>query len=211
MKQTEDKDIKKRESIDWDAAYLRSETTATALEQGGVPNPKEKKKILKARAKVLAQETQETGILEESLELIEFMLASERYGIEASYVREVYPLRELVPIPGTPPFILGITNLRGKIVSVTDIKKLFDLPEKGLTELDKIIVVQANGMEMGIHADVVIAMRTVALEEIQPPPPTLTGIRERYLKGITKEQVTILDMEKVFSDKNIIVHEEVEI
>jgi len=211
MKQAKVKNVEERDSIDWDAAHRRMETTVMALEQGGIPSLKEKRKILKARAKVLARETEKEAYLGEHLEVIEFLLANERYGIEASYVREVYPLRELVPIPGTPPFVLGITNVRGKILSALDIKKLFDLPEKGLTELDKIIIVQANGMELGIHADAVVGMRSIALEELQSPLPTLTGIRARYLKGITKEQVTILDMESFFSDKSIIVHEEVEI
>ncbi len=207
MKQPKVKGNGERTSIDWDAVHRRIETAVTALEQGGVSSPKEKREILKARAKILARETEKEESPKEYLEVIEFLLSGERYGVEASYVREVYPLRELAPIPGTPAFVLGITNVRGKILSAIDIKKLFDLPEKGLTELDKIIIIQASGMELGIHADVVIGMRSIALEEIQPPLPTLTGIRERYLKGITKEQVTILDAIKILSDKNIIISE----
>ena len=211
MKQAKVKGNDERISIDWDEVHRRMEIAVMALEEGGVSSPKEKRKILKARAKALAHETEKERIPKECLEVIEFLLSGERYGVEAFYVREVYPLRELVPIPGTPAFVLGITSVRGKILSVIDIRKLFDLPEKGLTELDKIIVLQGNGMELGIHADAVTGMRSIALEEMQPPLPTLTGIREKYLKSITKEQVTILDMEKFFSDKGIIVHEEVEI
>lgn len=50
----------------------------------------------------------------------------------SEYVREIYPLKEFTPIPCTPPFVLGIINVRGQILSVIDIKKFFDLPEKGL-------------------------------------------------------------------------------
>ncbi|MBI4285831.1 MAG: purine-binding chemotaxis protein CheW [Chloroflexi bacterium] len=201
----------KRKSINWAAVHRRMEAAAVALTQGGVSSPEAKREILRSRARSLARETEKEGMPGERLEVIEFLLAGERYAVEASYVREVYPLRELVSIPGTPAFVLGITSVRGKILSVIDIKKLFDLPEKGLTELDKIIVLQANGMEFGMHADAVVGMRPIALEDIQSPLPTLTGIRERYLRGITGDQVAVLDMGKLFSDKSLIVHEEVEI
>jgi purine-binding chemotaxis protein CheW len=52
-------------------------------------------------------------------------------------------------------------------------------------------------------------VRLIPVNEIQSPLPTLTGIRQEYLKGITKDQVVILDMEKFLSDKKILVHEEV--
>lgn len=207
MKQAKLKGDAEKTSIDWGAVRQRVEMAATFMKQGGVSNHEEKKKILRARARALAQEIEEKATPVERLDVIEFLLSGERYGIEASYVSEVYPLRELVPVPGTPPFILGITNIRGKILSVIDIKKFFDLPEKGLTELDKIVIVQANGMELGIHADAVAGMRSIALEEIQPPLPTLTGIREKYLKGITRERLVILDTVKILSDRDIIISE----
>jgi purine-binding chemotaxis protein CheW len=64
-------------------------------------------------------------------------------------------------------------------------------------------------MEFGILADVVLGVRRIPLTDIQPSLPTLTGIREDYLKGVTGEQVVILDAEKLLSDKKITVHEEV--
>ena len=141
---------------------------------------------------------------------MEFLLAYEKYGIESSYVREVYSLKELTPLPCTPLFVLGIINVRGQILSVIDIKKFFDLPEKGLADLNKVIILHSDSMEFGILADVMLGVRNVLLSELQPSLPTLTGIRQEYLKGITAERVVILDAEKLLSDKQIIIHEEVE-
>ncbi|MBI2986299.1 MAG: purine-binding chemotaxis protein CheW [Deltaproteobacteria bacterium] len=169
----------------------------------------EEKKILKARAKELAREAREEKTLEQSMEIVEFLLASEKYGVESSYVREIYPLKELTPVPCTPSFVLGIINVRGQILSVIDIKKFFDLPEKGLTDLNKVIILRNDKMEFGILADVVLDVRAILKEEIQPPLPTLTGIREEYLIGITRERVVILDAEKLLVDKKILVHEEI--
>ncbi len=119
-------------------------------------------------------------------------------------------MKELVPIPGTPPFILGVVSVHGRILSVMDIRKFFDLPEKGLTELDKIIAVQSGKIEVAIWADVILGIRSIPMGEMQPPPLTFTGIRERYLKAITCERTAVLDMQKLLLDKSIIVHEEME-
>src|SRR3990167_4187913 len=176
-----------------------------------VRDREEEKKILKARAKELAREAREEKTLEESMEIVEFLMAHEKYGVESSYVREIYPLKELTPVPCTPSFVLGIINVRGQILSVIDIKKFFDLPEKGLTDLNKVIILHTESMEFGILADVIIGVRNIVVGELQTSLPTLTGIREEYLKGVTKERTVILDAEKLLSDKSIVVHELVEI
>ena len=65
-------------------------------------------------------------------------------------------------------------------------------------------------MEFGILADVILGVLRVPLRNLQPTLPTLTGIREEYLKGITPGRLAILDAAKLLSDKKLIVHEEVE-
>jgi purine-binding chemotaxis protein CheW len=186
--------------IDWPAIHRRLEDATSVLEQKMAPGPEEKKKILKERARILALEPKDDGLREERLEIVEFLLASERYAIESSWVREVYPLKDLTPLPGTPSFVLGIINVRGQIVSVVDLKKFFDLPAKGLTNLDKVIIVTDGRMEFGLLADAVAGVREIALREIQPPLPTLTGVRAEYLKGVTADRLVILDAGKLLAD-----------
>jgi purine-binding chemotaxis protein CheW len=169
----------------------------------------EKKKILKARATALAREPEKTRTAV-CLEVIEFGLAKERYALETSYVREVYPFKELTPLPCTPPFVLGIVNVRGRILSVIDIRKFFDLPETGITDLHKIIVVHTDETEAGILADVVLGVQAIPRTELQPSLPTLTGIQELYLKGVTADRLLVLNVGKILSDEKIVVHEEVE-
>lgn len=195
---------------DWHTIHLRLEKVRTALERGFTSTPEEKKKILKARARILAQESTKPQAADESIEIVEFLLANEKYGIESFSVREVYPIRDLTPLPCTPSYVYGIINVRGHIVSVIDIKKFFDLPERGLADLNKVIVVQNDAMEFGILADAMIGVRSVPLKEIQQSLPTLTGIRAEYLKGVTKERLVIFDIAKFLSDKKIMVHEEIE-
>ena len=170
----------------------------------------EKKRILKSRAQMLAREIAREEDNGSYYEVLEFLLAHERYAIETAYVREVYRLHNLTPLPCTPPFILGIVNVRGQLLPVMDIKKFFDLPEKGITDLNKVIIVNAGGVEVGILADVVFECRRLSLHELQPAPATCTGIRAEYLKGVTEEQLIVVDVEAILSDDAIVVHEEVQ-
>ena len=195
--------------VDWGEVKRRIEAAQAALQQGFTPTPEEQKRILKARAYALAQETQREDTAE-CIEVVEFLLAYERYGLELLYVREVYPLKELTSLPCTPPFVVGIINVRGRLLSVLDIKKFFDLPAQGLTDLNKVIIVHDPSMEFGILADALLGVRSIPIEEIQASLPTLTGIREEYLKGVTKDRLVILDAGRLLSDKKIIVHEEVD-
>lgn len=196
-------------AIDWEEIHRRVEAAQTTLEREWTPTPEQKQAILKERATMLAREPEDQAAATESLEIVEFLLASEKYGIESSYVHEVYPLKELTALPCTPAFVLGIVNLRGRIFSVVDIKKFFGLPERGLTDLNKVIVLRSESMEFGILADVILGVRSILLGEMQPSLPTLTGIRAEYLRGVTKEQVVVLDGEKILSDRKIIVFDEV--
>lgn len=184
--------------VDWSEVHRRLADSRAAIEQTSNPSGEAKKRILKARASALAREPVRKS-QEESLEVMEFLLAHERYGLEAGRLREVHVLRELTPLPSLPPFVLGIFNARGRILPVIDIKKFFDLPEKGLPELNKVMVLDDGERELGILADQVVGLRRVPLREIQPSLPTLTGIREEYLRGVTPDRLVILDAEKILA------------
>lgn len=176
--------------------------------QAGLPPPQPWQSILKARAQALAQAPEQV-MATECLEVVTFLLAYETYGIETACVREVYPLKDLTPLPCTPPFVAGIVNVRGQLISVIDIKKFFDLPEKGLTDLNKVIILSDGVMGFGILADAIVDVRNIPLEKIQSGLPTLTGIREQYLRGITAERLIVLDGYSLLTNRNIVVHEEV--
>ena len=199
----------KRTAIDWAEVRARVDAAQAAGEQAWAPGADETGRILRERALALAAEPARTQTQDESIEVLEFLLAHEHYAVESSHVREVYPLENLTPLPCTPAFVLGIVNLRGEIVSVIDLRKFFDLPQTGLPDLNKVIVLESANMVFGILADAILGVRRIALAEIQPSLPTLTGIREKYLKGITPERTVVLDAGKLLADEDIVVQEQV--
>lgn len=164
--------------------------------------------ILRARARALARPPEHAPPAETMLDVLEFRLAQERYALETRYVREVHPLKDLTPLPCTPPFVLGIVNVRGRILPVIDFKKFFDLPEQGLTDLHRVILLEGNDMEVGLLADAIVGVRSIPVDSLQPSLPTLTGIRNEYLKGVTAERLIVLDVARILADPKIVVHEE---
>jgi purine-binding chemotaxis protein CheW len=169
----------------------------------------ESARILRERASLLARAPLEPTQLHSSIELLEFRLAAERYALESRYVQDVQPLHALTPLPCTPPFILGLVNVRGRIVPVLDIKRFFELPQRGLTDLHRVILVSGHGLELGLLADVIVGVGPVALDRLQLSLPTLHGIRADYLRGIGDGGLVVLDLERILRDPRIIVHEEV--
>jgi purine-binding chemotaxis protein CheW len=170
---------------------------------------KETRALLKMRAAAMAVDHEQKKVTSGIMEIITFTLASEIYGIESAFIREVYPLKDFTTLPGVPVYILGIINVRGKILPVVDLKKFFNLPEKGMGELNKVIIICNEEMEFGFLADAVHGTQSVAVDEIMAVPPTISGFGEAFLKGVTRENLIVLNAEKLLTDKGIVVHEEV--
>jgi len=193
--------------IDWENLRHRLEDSRKAFEAGFAPDEEQQRRILRTRAQVLARKPENKLPATRSLQVVDFLLAHEHYGVELTCIREVYPLKELQTLPSTPAFVVGLINVRGEILSVLNIKKFFGLPEKGITDLNKVLIVRSGQMEVGILADVILSVRSIAAEELSPALPTLTGIRADYIKGITKDALVILEIDKILSDKRILVDE----
>jgi purine-binding chemotaxis protein CheW len=207
-----DSGVEHKGELDWAELHRRLDASHTALKRRLTPSPEEKQKILRARARILAVGGKaEVTSPQSLLEVVEFVLGPEHYGIASSHIREIHPLSEFTPLPCTPAFVLGLVNVRGQILSIINLKKLFDMQERGLTDLNKIVIVHACQIEVGILADAIVGVRTIAQEELHPALPTLTGIRAEYLKGITKDPMVVLDVEKILSDEKILVDEIVSI
>jgi len=194
-------------AVDWSEIRQRLDNARTALERTLAPIPELVARTLKARAEALAREPAKAEAAD-TVEAVVFRLAHETYAVEARYVREVSRLENLTSLPCTPAFVLGVVNLRGQIVSVIDMRKFFALPEKGLSDLNRVIVLRSEEMAFGLLADAIVGVGRIARADIQPSLPTLTGIREKYLQGETREGIVVLDAARLLADERIVVREQ---
>ena len=168
-----------------------------------------RQKILKLRAEELAEEPKKDRVSEKGLEIVTFMLADEIYGIESSFVREVVYLKSITQLPCTPSFVFGITNVRGKLVSIIDLKDLLDLPVRGIKDLNRVLIVRTQDLELGLLTDDIGSVKIIFSHDLQPSLPALTGLRSEYMQGITEQRLIVLDIKKILTDTRIIVNEKV--
>ena len=197
-----------RETFSWPSLHLRLDTSRAALQRKLSPEKDERRKILRARAAKLAAVAEEKTENRSYFEVVEFTLGKERYAIESIHIREIDLLHDFTPVPGTPPFVLGLANLRGQILSIINLKKLFELPEKGLTDLNKVLVIHEGNREMGVLADAILGVRSLCREHLNNTLPLLTGIRAEYLQGIAQDSLVVLDAARILGDKRFAVNDD---
>lgn len=165
--------------------------------------------LLRLRAQKLARANAEPE-QREQLHLLLFTLGRETYAVESGFVEEVLPMKEITRLPCTPAFVLGIANLHGRILPVLDLKVLFALPREGGAGVRNAIVLSHGEMAFGILADGLQGIRSLSLSDLHPNLPTAMAGTHEYVRGISADQIVVLDAGKLLADPKLIVNEQVE-
>lgn len=135
-------------------------------------------------------------------QLVVFQLADEYYGVDIGAVNTIIRMQTVTTVPQTPKFVEGVTNLRGSIVPVIDLRKRFGLLASEPTKTSRIVVVEAAGMMIGMVVDAVAETLRLRADDIEPPSPVICSLDSEYLRGIGKQNdrlVILLDLEKILS------------
>ena len=166
----------------------------------------QERNILQRRARELSKGQEKTiSEREEGFLVVKFMLGKEVYGIETRFIREVLPLKDLTVIPGTPELIMGAINVRGEIFPVVDAKRLFNLPRSGITEFNKIILLDYQSIRFGLVADAIPGTAFIPLTTLKSAPYALAGIGTEFILGIASDGVIVLQGEELIKSQQIIV------
>jgi purine-binding chemotaxis protein CheW len=135
-------------------------------------------------------------------QLVVFDLANEHYGVDISLVESIIKMQPITAVPHAPGFVEGLTNLRGTVLPVIDLRKRFELSVKDVTKETRIVVVEVDSMTVGMIVDAVTEVLRVAEAAIEPPPSTVSTVDSTYITGIAKvgeRLVTLLDLSKVLN------------
>ncbi|GAP09722.1 CheW protein [Bellilinea caldifistulae] len=135
-------------------------------------------------------------------QLVVFELENEKYGVDIASVEGIIKMQEITRLPHAPEFIEGITNLRGTIVPVVDLRTRFGLPRKEPTRDTRIVIANMDSSKVGIIVDAVTQVIRVPEDKIEPPPQMSVTINSAFIKNIAKlesELVILLDLGKVLS------------
>lgn len=166
-----------------------------------------KEKVLKERAKSLSRIIGTTNNKVETIELISFFLGQENFALETKYIKEVYPLKEYTVVPCAPEFLFGLTNVRRRILPIIDLKGFFSLVSDNSEGEKKLVILSNNEVEFALLTEGFSGIRIVNVEELQPNLPTLTGIRQDFLKGLLIDGTVILDGQKLLTSSHLVIND----
>jgi purine-binding chemotaxis protein CheW len=127
-------------------------------------------------------------IMGNEIQLVQFKLGEELFGVEVEQVREIVKLGEVTKVPKTPAFVEGVMNLRGQITTIIDLRSRFGISsEGGCTTESRIIVVDVGENQVGIIVDSVSDVIRVSSDIISPTPEVLSSkVDTRFLTGICR-------------------------
>lgn len=133
-------------------------------------------------------------------QLVVFQLDKELYGADIAVVREVCPLQRVTRVPRTPPYIQGVTNLRGRVIPVVDLRRRLGLPMTAATKATRIAVAELDGGQVGMVVDAVLEVIRVPTSAIKPPSTIMSGIDAENVQGIINlddRLIVLLNLERV--------------
>lgn len=206
----------KRE-FDWEAMRERVTQASRALDGMGEMAPEALEKIWAQRAAKLAQvpTADHEG---ERVDLVLIRLGRELYGLDARYVSEIMPLGEITFVPRVPKWVAGVVNRRGRIFSVINLQRFFDLPAVENKQPPRLLVIETPDMELALQADDVLSIESISVAQIEAAPGTARSLPPEYVRGVAwherpssheRSLVVVLDLLALLGDKRLVVHEEV--
>lgn len=165
--------------------------------------PERVQSILEKRARKIARPV---GAEDQAVpvEILKFRLAYQEYAFSMEYIREVVLTGEITPVPGTPKYIAGICAIRGEIISLVDLREFFKIREKGLTDLNRVIVITDGTITFGILADFITGIGAIRKEMLSPVRQGQTQISEHYTLGAVNDLI-VLDVAALLKDPAMVV------
>lgn len=164
-------------------------------------------RILEERAVALAERPQDEDEDGDRLELVVVAVGGERYGVPIACVREIKPLEDVTPLPATPPYWRGLSNLRGNLHPVLDLRRYLGITHVEDPQAPQLVVVGAAALTVGLQVDRVDEVRMVRTGDIGPPIVEGSIDRVDVHAGLTDDLVSVLDVEALLGDPSLQVQD----
>ena len=148
--------------------------------------------------------------MSDASQLVTFQLGEELYGINIMDVKEIVRVQDIRGIPNAPSYVEGIFNLRSEIIPIINLHKRFHLKKLISSEEDELlsgfVIIDIDGMKLGIIIDRISRVITIEKEDVQPPPQMLSGIGAEYIQGVVRQDhgyLIILDIRDLFNPREL--------
>ena len=141
----------------------------------------------------------------EEEQLVTFGLGKEEFGIRIMHIQEINRLKEITKVPRTPDFVSGVTNLRGVVVPVVDLRTRFGMKGKEADDRTRVVIIDLEGKRTGLIVDQVNEVLRILKSAIEPPPEVVTSDKtNEFIDGIGKldegkRMLVLLDVARILS------------
>ena len=142
-----------------------------------------------------------TSLGEDHLQVVTFEVNGEEFAVDILAVHEINRMMELTRVPQSPPEVVGVINLRGKIIPVVDLRSRFMMPPGEQTDHNRIIVVEIRNRVIGFVVDRVHEVLRVPGSIVDTAPQMVTSIDTDFIRGVGKlneRLLILLDLPKLF-------------
>jgi purine-binding chemotaxis protein CheW len=141
------------------------------------------------------------------LHIVGFQIGRETYGVPITSLHEIVRVPEITAVPDAPDYLEGVINLRGKIVSVMDLRKRFGLKHVELKKGNRILVVEHSGKLAGLIVDSASEVVKIPSEDVEAPPAAFQEGGLNCVTGLGKVKgrlIVLLDMNKLLAPANLL-------
>lgn len=141
-----------------------------------------------------------------NLQLVVFTLAKEHYGVSIESVHEIVKVPDITQVPDAPSYLVGVINLRGKIVPVVDLRKRLRFQGVERTKTSRVLITENDGRLIGLLVDAVSEVLKVPPESIEAPPEMIASVGVEYITGVVKAAarlIILLDLKVVLSTEDM--------
>ena len=138
--------------------------------------------------------------------IVGFQVGRETYGVPITSLHEIVRVPEITAVPDAPEYMEGVINLRGKIVSVLDLRKRFGEPKKTLNRRNRILVVEHRGRLSGLIVDSASEVIKIPAADVEPSPTALQDGGLNCVTGLGKYKgrlIVLLDMAKLLESGTV--------
>ncbi len=145
---------------------------------------------------------EETALALGDEQLVGLELAGELYGVEIGKIQEIIRMQPITTVPNGPATIEGVTNLRGRVIPVMDLRARFGLAADGTGHRARIVVAELGRHTVGLIVDAVSEVLRVPADAVEPPSSLVTTTDSAYLRGVAKlgeRLVLLLDLSRLLS------------
>jgi len=139
-------------------------------------------------------------------QLVVFTLGNESYAVDINTVKEIIQLQPVTRLPGTPPSVEGVINLRGSVIPIVDLRKRFEMDQVNRSKDSRIVVVSCGNSSVGVIVDSVAQVLRIPRESIEPASNVFSEEQVEYLLGIVKltnRLIILLDMDRILTTQEL--------